>query len=73
MSSKQRGLGKGLDVIFAENDADDGSSSMEVNINELEPNRNQPRREFNEAELAELADSIAKHGILQPLLVRPLR
>ncbi|MCH4238660.1 MAG: ParB/RepB/Spo0J family partition protein [Oscillospiraceae bacterium] len=71
MSSK-RGLGKGLDLIFAENDTDDGSSSIEVNINELEPNRNQPRREFNEAELAELADSIAKHGILQPLLVRPL-
>lgn len=72
MSSKQRGLGKGLDIIFAENDAEDRNSSVVLNINELEPNRSQPRRDFDEAELAELAESIAKHGILQPLLVRPL-
>jgi len=72
LSSKQRGLGKGLDIIFAENDAEDGNVSVTLNINEIEPNRSQPRREFDETEMAELADSIAKHGILQPLLVRPL-
>lgn len=72
MSAKQRGLGRGLDAIFAENDAEDGEASIMLNVNEIEPNRSQPRRDFSEAELAELADSIAKHGILQPLLVRPM-
>lgn len=73
MSSKQRGLGRGLDAIFAENDTEDADSSIVVNINDLEPNRSQPRRKFDEEEMAELAESITKHGILQPLLVRPLR
>ena len=45
---------------------------MELNINELEPNRGQPRKEFSEEAMRELADSIAQHGVLQPLLVRPL-
>ena len=72
MSAKQRGLGKGLDVIFAENDTEAGASSIELKVSDLEPNRDQPRRDFDEASLAELADSIAKHGVLQPLLVRPL-
>ena len=72
MSSKQRGLGKGLDAIFAENDTEDGDSSIMVSINDLEPNRSQPRRKFDEEELAGLAESITQHGILQPLLVRPL-
>lgn len=70
--AKQRGLGKGLGAIFAENETEDGSSSIELNINELEPNRAQPRRHFDEEKLAELADSISRHGMLQPLLVRPL-
>ena len=72
MAAKQRGLGKGLDVIFAENDTEAGASSIELKVSDLEPNRDQPRRDFDEASLAELADSIAKHGVLQPLLVRPL-
>ncbi len=72
MAAKQRGLGKGLDLIFAENDTEAGNAAIELKVSDLEPNRSQPRRKFDEASLAELADSIAKHGVLQPLLVRPL-
>lgn len=39
---------------------------------DIEPNRDQPRKIFDEDALAELADSIAKHGVIQPLLVRPM-
>ena len=45
---------------------------MTLAINEIEPNRDQPRKHFSEEALAELADSIRTHGVLQPLLVRPL-
>ena len=69
---KKGGLGKGLDAIFAENDMENGTSTVVLKLNELEPNRTQPRKDFDETALAELADSIAQHGVLQPLLVRPL-
>ncbi len=69
---KKGGLGKGLEAIFAENDVEDRNASVALKISEIEPNRGQPRKEFDDAALAELADSISRHGILQPLLVRPL-
>lgn len=72
MASKKGGLGKGLDAIFAENDTENGKSAVTLKVSEIEPNRAQPRKEFNDEALAELADSIAQHGVLQPLLVRPL-
>ena len=72
MASKRGGLGKGLDAIFLENDAEGSESAVTLKISEIEPNRSQPRRDFNEESLRELADSIAVHGVLQPLLVRPL-
>ena len=70
--AKKGGLGKGLDAIFHDNARADDGGAMELNINELEPNRGQPRKEFSEEAMRELADSIAQHGVLQPLLVRPL-
>lgn len=70
--AKKGGLGKGLDAIFHDNARADDSGAVELNINELEPNRGQPRKEFSEEAMRELADSIAQHGVLQPLLVRPL-
>ena len=69
---KKGGLGKGLDAIFAENDMEDANATVTLKISEIEPNRAQPRKDFNDEALAELADSIAQHGVLQPLLVRPL-
>ena len=72
MAIKRGGLGKGLDAIFLENDAENSDSTVSLRIAEIEPNRSQPRHEFNEESLRELADSITIHGVLQPLLVRPL-
>ena len=69
---KKRGLGKGLDAIFAENAADSTEGSVSVKISEIEPNRDQPRKEFDSEALSELAESISQHGVLQPLLLRPL-
>jgi ParB family chromosome partitioning protein len=69
---KKRGLGKGLDAIFAENAAEAGEGAVSIKISEIEPNRDQPRKEFDSEALAELAESISQHGVLQPLLLRPL-
>ena len=69
----KKGLGKGLDALFFDNASTNESSAPEtVSINEIEPNRNQPRKVFDENALQELADSIREHGLLQPLLVRPI-
>jgi len=72
MALKKGGLGKGLEAIFAENDTENRNATITLKVGEIEPNRAQPRKEFNDAALAELADSIQQHGVLQPLLVRPL-
>ncbi len=68
---KKAGLGKGLDALFIDNSTEENGDKL-ININDIEPNRDQPRKNFNEEALKELADSIAMHGVIQPLLVRPL-
>lgn len=70
----KKGMGKGLGNIFQDNSTDELSSAgvVKVKLMDIEPNREQPRKQFDEEALNELANSIAKHGILQPLLVRPL-
>ena len=72
MAKKMGGLGKGLGAIFIENDNEENGGAVKLKISEIEPNRSQPRKDFDEEALGELADSIAKHGLLQPILVRPL-
>jgi ParB family chromosome partitioning protein len=73
MSVKKRGLGKGLGALLAENVIEEESKkTVWLRISEIQPNRDQPRRHFEQESLAELAESISQHGILQPLLVRPL-
>ncbi len=67
---KKSALGKGLDAIFAENTNENGAVS--IKIRDIEPNKTQPRKRFDDAALNELADSIAQHGIIQPILVRPI-
>ena len=71
---KKTGLGKGFSELFNENSIDSAESSGRVTlkITEIEPNKEQARKVFKDEELAELADSIAEHGVLQPLLVRPM-
>lgn len=70
MAAKRGGLGRGLDALFSENATDEGRLS-ELDINEIEPNREQPRKDFDEEALNELAASIERHGLLQPIVVRP--
>lgn len=74
MAAKKGGLGRGLDALFADNSIEEiaSTSVVKLKIMDIEPNRDQPRKIFDEDALAELADSIAKHGVIQPLLVRPM-
>lgn len=85
-SPKNRGLGKGLDALFADqapvserkdngemqrvDDVDDSDRVLYIDINDIKPNANQPRKNFNAEKIRELADSIVEHGIIQPLVVR---
>lgn len=69
--AKRSGLGKGLDALFLDNNTEDGSVTN-LKISEIEPNKHQPRVAFDEEALRELADSIRVHGVIQPLVVRPM-
>lgn len=70
--AKNRGLGKGLDALFADNTAPDSGGTVSLPITEIEPNRAQPRKKFDDTALGELADSIRQHGVITPVLVRPM-
>ena len=74
MAAKNKGgLGKGLDALFMDNSIEEeAKSAVKLKINDIEPNRAQPRKSFDEEALEELANSISTHGVIQPLLVRPL-
>lgn len=72
---KRGGLGRGLDALYEDNSAAFPDEKAEdgikmVRVSAIEPNRGQPRKEFDSESLSELADSIREHGVLQPLLVR---
>lgn len=71
-SKKKSGLGRGLSALVSEAEYETGntSSDTKIPIEDIFPNPNQPRIQFNEAELKELSESIQAHGVLQPLLVR---
>ena len=70
MAAKKGGLGRGLDALFNENATDEGGV-ITVNLNDIEPNRDQPRKDFDEEALSELAESISEHGLIQPIVVKP--
>ena len=72
MATRKGGLGKGLEALFVDNETEEITPST-LKLTEIEPNREQPRKDFDEKALSELADSIREHGVLQPLLVRPLK
>ncbi|MCC8048378.1 MAG: ParB/RepB/Spo0J family partition protein [Oscillospiraceae bacterium] len=67
--STKRGLGAGVDALFREQGEDERSISF-VPISRVEPRQDQPRHSFDEDSLAELADSISRHGLIQPITVR---
>ena len=74
MAPKKSGLGRGLSSLLADNSIEENSTAQAVKLNilDIEPNKEQARKQFDESALSELADSIAQHGVLQPLLVRPI-
>ena len=75
MPPKKGGLGKGYNALFADNSVEElgeGSSVVKLRLHDIEPNKNQPRQVFDDEALSELADSIREHGVLQPLIVRPV-
>ena len=71
MKYRASGLGKGLDLIFMQNNSESQDVPVTLKITELVPNSNQPRFNFNDESLKELANSIAKYGLIQPIIVRP--
>ena len=68
--SKNRGLGKGLGALIPELEEENLEAQKVVDINLITPNPYQPRKEFSDEKLNELAESIRLHGVIQPLLVR---
>ena len=73
--SAKKGLGKGLDALFADNslslEEQKGGETL-LRLSSIEPDKNQPRKHFEEGALEELAQSIKEHGLIQPILVAPL-
>ena len=90
MVDKKRGLGRGLDALFGDEEVFPGAAPARpvtaelavpgetgvnrrlAGVDQLQPGRFQPRQRIDDAKLAELAASITEHGVLQPILVRPL-
>ena len=70
MVVKKGGLGRGLESLFEDAARDVGGPVSTLPLREIEPDKDQPRKDFDEQALAELADSIARHGLLQPIAVR---
>ena len=68
---REKGLGRGLKALLGDGTAPNAATDRIIAIEHIEPNPWQPRRNFPEAELAELAASLKQHGMIQPLLVRP--
>ena len=73
----KRGLGKGIDAMISGDDTKMKKVVKEVikevdtiDINKIEPNNNQPRKNFNEDKIHELAESIKQHGLIEPLIVQ---
>lgn len=71
MNKKERGLGKGLEALLSASESE-SVQVMELETNRIIPQKNQPRKVFEPESLQELAASIKEHGVLQPVLVRPV-
>lgn len=70
MAKKRHGLGKGLGALIPENTTKNVSNDNYVSINFVKPNKEQPRKNFDEEKIIELSESIKEHGIIQPIVVK---
>lgn len=75
---KKTGLGKGLDALFGTDalgnvpeEIKEGESIQSIKLIKIEPNKDQPRKKFDEESLQELANSITRYGVIQPIIVNP--
>lgn len=68
--AKKPAMGRGLDAIFEANSTENNTGVSVIRISDIEPNRDQPRKNFDESALIELSQSIASHGVIQPIAVR---
>lgn len=69
--AKKPAMGRGLEAIFEANSTESSSGISVIRISDIEANKSQPRKSFDDASLAELSQSIAAHGVIQPIAVRP--
>ena len=65
-------LGKGLDALFEDNSLEAKENIRHVRLTDVEPNKNQPRKDFDDAQIQTLADSINEYGLISPIIVRPI-
>lgn len=75
MSPKKGGLGRGMGALFVDNSVEEFGEEKNVvtlKLSDIEPNKHQPRQYFDDEALYELSESIKEHGVLQPLIVRPM-
>ncbi len=70
--AKRGGLGKGLDSLFQDVRQEKSGAKETIKIGLIEPEKGQPRKHFDEKQLCELSESISQHGLLQPIIVRPV-
>lgn len=68
--AKKSGLGRGYEALMSDN-ATEQANAVEIRIDELEPNPEQPRKNFDREALDELAENIKKYGLIQPIVARP--
>ena len=73
MPKKTRGLARGLDALLPEMDTTAPGAGQEIAIGDIDPNPDQPRHLFSEESIAQLAQSIRDQGVLQPILVTPMK
>jgi len=79
MVAKKKGLGKGLSALIPDEPIEDfinfdeeKDNILSIDISQIKPNKNQPRKEFDEKSLKELSDSIKTYGVIQPIIVRKI-
>ncbi|MDW7668961.1 MAG: ParB/RepB/Spo0J family partition protein, partial [Bacillota bacterium] len=73
MAKKRKALGRGLSALISEDlDKADESNIIDLDLNLIEPNPNQPRKTFDSDKIQELADSIKEHGLIQPIIVKKI-